>query len=385
MDKKCMPRRPRVLFMTHPRIRVDMNVDYEHQALVAEAVLASGLRHQCRESWRTDEGPGSFESQRSGWSVVASEVSDRSSVSATRRVVARDASENLLIAKWEGDEVQCRVVARSSDEAASLIASLRQLLPVARDPDDDSVRVTFWNLADDRVRYVRRRIEVPSWRAVADNYHWRTRTHLEALVARPPMITGGKLILWHGPPGTGKTWALRALLHEWRGWAEAHYILDPENFFNQSASYMMSVIMDHERHEIDDEDPEIDGRWRLLIIEDASELLGKDARVQAGQGLARLLNLCDGLVGQGLRVLILLTTNEDVGTMHPAVIRRGRCIANIRFDLLSPEERQAWAAAHGVAAKSDAPALLADLFAADQIATPRMATLAGFQPRSHPG
>ncbi len=120
--------------------------------------------------------------------------------------------------------------------------------------------------------------------------------------------------------------------------------------------------------------------WRLLIIEDASELLGKDARVQAGQGLARLLNLCDGLVGQGLRVLILITTNEDVGTMHPAVIRRGRCIANIRFDLLSPEERRDWSAAHGVSPDDELLALLADLFAADQIAQPRERDPCRFSP-----
>ena len=50
-------------------------------------------------------------------------------------------------------------------------------------------------------------------------------------------------------------------------------------------------------------------------------------------------------------MLILITTNEDVGTMHPAVIRRGRCIANIRFDLLSPDERRAWSAAHGMLAR----------------------------------
>jgi hypothetical protein len=31
--------------------------------------------------------------------------------------------------------------------------------------------------------------------------------------------------------------------------------------------------------------------------------------VEVGQGLARLLNVCDGMVGQGLRILILLTTN----------------------------------------------------------------------------
>lgn len=369
--------------MTHPRIRVSLNVDREYQAVVAQAIIASDLRHECTESWRTDEALTAIASPGSGWSVVASIVSDRNSIGSSQVVIATDASENILIASRQRDEVHCRVFARSSDDAASHIASLRALLPRAADPEDNSVRVTFWNLADGKVHYVARRIEVPEWHAVRGNYHWRTRDHLEALVERPPMLAAGKLVLWHGPPGTGKTWALRALLREWRGWAEAHYILDPENFFSQSASYMMSVIMDEDGYGDVDDDDGIDGKWRVLIIEDASELLGKDARVQAGQGLARLLNLCDGLVGQGLRVLILLTTNEDVGTMHPAVIRRGRCIANIRFDLLSPEERREWSAAHGASHDDTTPALLADLYAADQIATPRTMTVAGFHTRTH--
>ena len=32
----------------------------------------------------------------------------------------------------------------------------------------------------------------------------------------------GRLIVWRGPPGTGKTWALRALAGAWREWCGVH-------------------------------------------------------------------------------------------------------------------------------------------------------------------
>ena len=126
----------------------------------------------------------------------------------------------------------------------------------------------------------------------------------------------------HGEPGTGKTTAIRSMAREWAGRARFQVVLDPDIVFSRS-SHLMSVIMDDSRNER----PE----WRVLVIEDADELLREDAKTRVGQALSRLLNLGDGILGQGLRVIVLITTNEPIQRLHPALLRPGRCLDEIEF------------------------------------------------------
>ncbi len=67
----------------------------------------------------------------------------------------------------------------------------------------------------------------------------------------------------------------------------------------------------------DDEGNSYPERWRMLVLEDTGELLSIDAKERAGRGLSRLLNAVDGLLGQGSRVLLLITTNEELGASIP--------------------------------------------------------------------
>jgi hypothetical protein len=206
----------------------------------------------------------------------------------------------------------------------------------------------------------------PRWDEIERNYPVATTAALVPLLVDTWRPHAGRLLLWHGDPGTGKTHAVRALTRAWKDWCSFHVVLDPEKFFGSEAQYMVNVLLRPD----DDDDKDRGGkrgapRWRLLIFEDTGELLSVDAKDRAGQGLSRLLNLCDGLLGQSLNVLVLITTNEDLGRMHPAVVRPGRCLSKVPFKRFDGPEARRWLLGNGITAleRNVAAMTLAELYA----------------------
>lgn len=261
------------------------------------------------------------------------------------------------------------------------MAHLQELLPKldANSDDHTSTIINFWSLGPHGPANFMRRIAIPEWKDIQPNYSESVRGELDRLMSfeNGRWSENGQLLLWQGEPGTGKTYALRAMANSWREWCDFHYITDSDQFFGGSSNYLLSVLLSGsspvDSMGVDDywdeaatypgsKKKQKEQRWKLLILEDAGELLTADASSVVGQALSRLLNTVDGMIGQGLRVIVLVTTNEEIGKLHPALSRHGRCASQIEFQPLTPDESRAWLDSHGSDNQSGGRYSLAELY-----------------------
>lgn len=147
------------------------------------------------------------------------------------------------------------------------------------------------------------------------------------LVAKEPP---GRLLLLEGPPGTGKTRAVRALLAELKG--AARVVIVPSDLVADLAGpNLLGALLGCSMPTV-------------LVIEDADyALLDREARSgtdkQGATGaLSALLNLSDGILGAQVDLRIIATTNAKIADLDAAVLRPGRLLARIEVGRLSADD-----------------------------------------------
>jgi len=146
------------------------------------------------------------------------------------------------------------------------------------------------------------------------------KTH-NKIVERLSQDKGKGLVLLHGKPGTGKTSYIRYLCSV----VDKRVIFIPPYLTeNISSPQFVPFLIEHSNS--------------ILVIEDAEKIIiDRDSAESSRQGVANILNLTDGILSDCLSIQIIATFNTTREKIDKALLRKGRLIAEHKFDELSVE------------------------------------------------
>lgn len=155
---------------------------------------------------------------------------------------------------------------------------------------------------------------------------------------------GSGLYLLYGAPGTGKSSYIKYLIHQVN---KRMVFLPPKVALNLDDFALTDFLLDN--------------RNIILVIEDAEELLKSDnsARTSA---ISMLLNLTDGILGDGLGIKIIATFNTELHQIDPALMRKGRLKLMYEFNKLSIPKSKALLAHLGVEKEVHNPMNLSEIY-----------------------
>lgn len=153
------------------------------------------------------------------------------------------------------------------------------------------------------------------------------------------------LVLLHGDPGTGKTHYLKYL---------ASKIKDKKVLF--IPPYLADFITSPEMTPF-----LIDNSNSVLFIEDAERVI-TDRNDNGGSGVSNILNITDGILSDILKIQIVATFNMDRKKIDPALLRKGRLIAEHKFGELSVDDSNKALKHLGIDFVTDKPMTLTEIY-----------------------
>ncbi len=139
----------------------------------------------------------------------------------------------------------------------------------------------------------------------------------------------GRLGILSGPPGSGKTYLIRALLEE----VSACFVMIPATMVDAIGS---PDIIPH-MLKIKEANP---GYSIVFIIEDGDRVLLKRGMDNVS-AISTLLNVTDGILGDLVDLRVLVTTNEKTVKVEPALLRPGRISARVDVGFIDSDKAYA--------------------------------------------
>jgi len=132
---------------------------------------------------------------------------------------------------------------------------------------------------------------------------------------------GKGLVLLHGTPGTGKTHYLKYIASKVK---DKRVLFIPPYLADFITSPEMTPFL-------------IQNSNSILFIEDAERVI-TDRNNGGANGVSNILNITDGILSDILKIQIVATFNMDKAKIDSALLRKGRLIAEHKFDALPIED-----------------------------------------------
>jgi hypothetical protein len=130
------------------------------------------------------------------------------------------------------------------------------------------------------------------------------------------------IILLHGDPGTGKTSYIKHLTSLVKD--KDILFIPPSMAEMLSEPTIIPFLMDHKNS--------------ILIIEDAERVISDREGNGSPAGVSNILNLTDGILGDCLNIQVIATFNMKREKIDQALLRKGRLIAEHKFEKLSIDD-----------------------------------------------
>jgi len=332
----------------------DSLVEYRMESAINKACDKANLSSAVTLFWQTKEPPkvGDLVKELSRLSIHLAQITSSRGSSTHIMGVGRGIVMDVSIRRGNSEAA---IWAKNVKTAGKIVSRLNKFFEpyMVKSKDEKIIPVDFWHWNGRHSASLTRLIHCPTWAEISGNYLGDVQKEISSLMTVEKPEETGKVMLWHGFPGTGKTYAVRALLQAWKAGYRPSVIVDPEIFFSNSG-YLYDVLLDERPDyqrldEDDDEDDEDDegkspkkGMGKLLVMEDMPDLLLKESRNDKSHAMARLLNLSDGILGQGIRAVYLFTTNQELSDIDSAFTRPGRCLATVKFEKFGSKDATEW-------------------------------------------
>ena len=161
---------------------------------------------------------------------------------------------------------------------------------------------------------------------------------------------GKGLVLLHGIPGTGKTNYIRHLC----GLLKKEIIFLPPSMAEAiSGPDFITFLLEHTNS--------------ILVIEDAEKVvLDREGEHSNRQSVANILNLTDGILSDCLSIQIIATFNTSRDRIDKALLRKGRLIAEWKFDALNIDDSNKLISILGKDIVANNPMTLTEIYNSDE-------------------